>query len=82
MSRYLCGIFSDILIFKFCGCYAETEIVEAVAIYDFEGRSSQELSFKKDDVLILYSKRYPDWWDGAHNGKEGLIPDKYIRLKR
>jgi len=70
------------LIFKFCGCYAETEIVEAVAIYDFEGRSSQELSFKKDDVLILYSKRYPDWWDGAHNGKEGLIPDKYIRLKR
>ena len=29
---------------------------EAVAIFDYQGASEKEISFKKDDKLILYSK--------------------------
>ena len=29
---------------------------EAVAIFDYQGASEKEISFKKDDTLILYSK--------------------------
>ncbi|XP_013412995.1 SLIT-ROBO Rho GTPase-activating protein 1 isoform X3 [Lingula anatina] len=58
----------------------EPEVTEAVALYDFEGRTGRELSFKKGDQLLLYSQVSSDWWDGYFNGKEGLIPDKYIKI--
>ena len=60
----------------------ESEVIEAIAAYDFDGRGGRELSFKKGQTLLLYSQVSPDWWDGAYDGKEGLIPDKYIELKR
>lgn len=60
----------------------ESEIIEAVAVYDFEGRTARELSFKTGEMLLLYHRKSEEWWDGACNGKEGLIPDQYIQLKR
>ncbi|KAJ8302227.1 hypothetical protein KUTeg_021214 [Tegillarca granosa] len=59
----------------------DAEIFEAIALYDFEGRTERELSFKKGDSLLLYNQMSKDWWEGCSNGKEGLIPDKYISLK-
>ncbi|XP_069141663.1 SLIT-ROBO Rho GTPase-activating protein 1-like isoform X3 [Argopecten irradians] len=59
----------------------DAEIFEAVALFDFTGRTERELSFKKGDNLIIYNKMSTDWWEGCFNGKEGLIPDKYISLK-
>jgi len=56
--------------------------MEAVAGFDYEGRSERELSFKKGDTLLLYTQASDDWWEGAHQGKEGLIPDKYVHIKR
>jgi len=55
---------------------------EATAAFDFEGRSEKELTFKKGDTLILYKQISADWWEGAHKGQEGIIPDKYIHIKR
>ncbi|KAG0714980.1 Rho GTPase-activating protein 4 [Chionoecetes opilio] len=44
-------------------------------------RSERELSFNKGDVLVLHSQVSSDWWRGSFQGKQGLIPDKYILLK-
>lgn len=59
----------------------ESEILEAIAQFDFMARSERELSFNKGDVLVLHSQVSSDWWRGSFQGKQGLIPDKYILLK-
>lgn len=59
----------------------ETEVMEAVAQFDFNARSQRELSFKKGDTLMLHNQVSNDWWKGSFLGKDGLIPDKYILLK-
>lgn len=61
---------------------SETEVIEAVAQYDFTGRTERELSFKKGDILVVFNQVSSDWWEGAFNGREGLIPDKYIQLRQ
>ncbi|XP_071054634.1 SLIT-ROBO Rho GTPase-activating protein 1-like isoform X2 [Onthophagus taurus] len=59
----------------------DSECMEATAQFDFQARSDRELSFKKGDTVTLYSQISNDWWRGAVNGNQGLIPDKYISLK-
>ncbi|XP_042870971.1 SLIT-ROBO Rho GTPase-activating protein 1-like isoform X4 [Penaeus japonicus] len=61
--------------------FGKSEILEAIAQFDFIARSERELSFCKGDVLVLHSQVSGDWWKGSFQGKHGLIPDKYILLK-
>uniref|UniRef100_A0A667Y5C9 SLIT-ROBO Rho GTPase-activating protein 1 n=1 Tax=Myripristis murdjan TaxID=586833 RepID=A0A667Y5C9_9TELE len=56
----------------------EGEPIEAIAKFDYVGRSSRELSFKKGASLLLYSRASDDWWEGRHNGIDGLVPHQYI----
>ncbi|XP_051789598.1 SLIT-ROBO Rho GTPase-activating protein 3 isoform X2 [Erpetoichthys calabaricus] len=58
----------------------EMDNPEVVAQFDYTGRSPQELTFKKGDVLILHSKASDDWWRGELGGCKGLIPHKYISV--
>ncbi|XDV46011.1 hypothetical protein PO909_013995 [Leuciscus waleckii] len=55
--------------------------LQGVALFDYTGRSSAELSFKHGDRFILYSKASSDWWRGEVNGTKGLIPNKYISVQ-
>lgn len=65
-----------------CFCYSiDTEVYEATALYDFKGRTDRELSFKKGDTLVLYTKASTEWWEGAFAGNEGLIPSNYVAIK-
>uniref|UniRef100_A0A8C4IB09 SLIT-ROBO Rho GTPase-activating protein 1 n=1 Tax=Dicentrarchus labrax TaxID=13489 RepID=A0A8C4IB09_DICLA len=65
-------------------CMAESghskkvEQIEAIAKFDYVGRSPRELSFKKGASLLLYLRASQDWWEGRHNGVDGLIPHQYI----
>ncbi|XP_071454526.1 SLIT-ROBO Rho GTPase-activating protein 1-like isoform X2 [Hetaerina americana] len=59
----------------------ETETLEATAQFDFLARSDRELSLKKGENIILFNQVSGDWWRGSVNGREGLVPDKYILLK-
>lgn len=64
-----------------CLCFssfAEVEQIEAIAKFDYVGRSPRELSFKKGASLLLYHRASEDWWEGRHNGVDGLIPHQYI----
>uniref|UniRef100_A0A6I8PE34 Rho GTPase activating protein 4 n=1 Tax=Ornithorhynchus anatinus TaxID=9258 RepID=A0A6I8PE34_ORNAN len=56
------------------------EVVEATARFDYVGRTAQELSFQRGDVLQLHLKASGDWWRGERAGVHGLIPHKYITL--
>ncbi|KAM7005595.1 SLIT-ROBO Rho GTPase-activating protein 3-like isoform 2-T2 [Tautogolabrus adspersus] len=56
----------------------ELEQIEAIAKFDYIGRSPRELSFKKGASLLLYLRASEDWWEGRHNGVDGLIPHQYI----
>ncbi|XP_034022500.1 SLIT-ROBO Rho GTPase-activating protein 3 isoform X2 [Thalassophryne amazonica] len=56
----------------------EIEQIEAIAKFDYVGRSPRELSFKKGASLLLYHRASEDWWEGRHNGVDGLIPHQYI----
>uniref|UniRef100_A0A3P9ADT5 SLIT-ROBO Rho GTPase activating protein 1a n=1 Tax=Esox lucius TaxID=8010 RepID=A0A3P9ADT5_ESOLU len=57
---------------------AEGEPIEAIAKFDYMGRSARELSFKKGASLLLYQRASEDWWEGRHNGIDGLVPHQYI----
>ncbi|XP_068940137.1 SLIT-ROBO Rho GTPase-activating protein 3 isoform X5 [Petaurus breviceps papuanus] len=56
----------------------DVEQIEAIAKFDYVGRSPRELSFKKGASLLLYHRASEDWWEGRHNGVDGLIPHQYI----
>ncbi|XP_078802840.1 SLIT-ROBO Rho GTPase-activating protein 3-like isoform X3 [Oryzias latipes] len=56
----------------------EMEPIEAIAKFDYVGRSQRELSFKKGASLLLYMRASDDWWEGRHSGVDGLIPHQYI----
>ncbi|CAH0550335.1 unnamed protein product [Brassicogethes aeneus] len=64
-----------------CPSEDDSDIIEAMVQYDFTARSAREVSLKKGDAVILYAQVSNDWWRGAANGQDGLIPDKYISLK-
>lgn len=53
---------------------------EAIALYDYRGRSDKELSFKKGDWLSIKGQLSADWWQGslANQPKDAYNPDKYI----
>uniref|UniRef100_A0A7N5JLK0 Rho GTPase activating protein 4 n=1 Tax=Ailuropoda melanoleuca TaxID=9646 RepID=A0A7N5JLK0_AILME len=55
-------------------------VVEAVACFAYTGRTAQELSFQRGDVLRLHERASGDWWRGECAGAWGLIPHKYITL--
>ena len=55
--------------------------MEAVARFDYVGRSGRELSFKKGASLQLFQRASHDWWEGRLNGSHGLVPHQYIVLK-
>ncbi|XP_070697509.1 SLIT-ROBO Rho GTPase-activating protein 2 isoform X2 [Pempheris klunzingeri] len=59
----------------------ESDPIEAVARFDYSGRTSRELSFKKGASLLLYQRASDDWWEGRHNGVDGLVPHQYIMVQ-
>ena len=79
-SLYIIIHLSVIYTFSFV-YFTDTEVYEAVALYDFKGRTERELSFKKGDNLLLYTKASAEWWEGAFAGKEGLVPSNYVAIK-
>jgi SLIT-ROBO Rho GTPase activating protein len=68
----------------------DTYVTEAIALYDYIGRSEKELSFKKGSILAIRGQLSTDWWQGSlvpsganssnFTPRVGYIPDKYIAL--
>ena len=56
---------------------------EARAIYDYEARASDELSFKRHDVITVLGRDEEDegWYRGVLNGRTGLFPNNYVQFQ-
>lgn len=54
-------------------------VEKAIAIYDCKGEHSNELSFKKGDVIIIHEKK-EGWWVGDLRGCIGEFPSNYVEL--
>ena len=55
----------------------------ARAIYDYEARASDELSFKRHDIIQVLGQDEEDegWYRGALGDKEGLFPNNYVQFQ-
>ncbi|TPX62398.1 hypothetical protein PhCBS80983_g00583 [Powellomyces hirtus] len=55
----------------------------AVALYDFAGERSDDLSFRKGDIITIVKKtpNQNDWWTGKCSGREGSFPANYVALQ-
>ncbi|XP_064154059.1 SLIT-ROBO Rho GTPase-activating protein 2-like isoform X1 [Anguilla rostrata] len=60
---------------------SDSDPVEAVARFDYSGRSNRELSFQKGAPLLLFHRASDDWWEGRHNGVDGLVPHQYVKVQ-
>jgi SLIT-ROBO Rho GTPase activating protein len=63
--------------------HLEMELMEAVALFDYTGRTNKELSFKKNQLIFIYKKMNHEWWLGniAGGNRSGFVPDGYIKFK-
>lgn len=52
----------------------------AKALLDFECQDSNELGFKKNDILKILSMTDEHCWIGELNGKHGWFPAKFVQL--
>ncbi|PVV04863.1 hypothetical protein BB560_000623 [Smittium megazygosporum] len=53
----------------------------ATALYDFQGRSSEELTFKAGDrIKILNPDDISDWISGSVGNSKGVLPRNYLRI--
>lgn len=57
---------------------AQTVIKRVRAMYDLTATESDELSFKKGDVITVVEQVYRDWWRGNIRGKVGIFPLNYV----
>ena len=54
------------------------------ALYDYEARTTEELTIKEGMILLITDDSDPDWWDATlrvdsfEEGESGLVPVVYI----
>lgn len=59
---------------------ATKHVEKVIAKYDFDGNDSDDLPFKKNDILVVVSKDEEHWWTARNSaGKVGSIPVPYIQ---
>ena len=52
----------------------------ARALYNFQGQTARELSFKKGDVIYIRREIDKNWFEGEHNAMIGLLPANYVEV--
>ncbi|XP_017037094.1 uncharacterized protein CAP isoform X14 [Drosophila kikkawai] len=52
----------------------------ARALFNFQGQSSKELSFRKGDTIYIRRQIDANWYEGEHNAMIGLLPASYVEI--
>ncbi|XP_044737587.1 E3 ubiquitin-protein ligase SH3RF3 isoform X2 [Chrysoperla carnea] len=50
------------------------------ALYDYVSTESDDLSFKKGDIILLRKRMDMHWYLGECNGKHGLFPSAFVQV--
>ena len=55
-------------------------VLTYIALYDYEARTAEDLSFRKGDRLQVINNQDGDWWQARSlaSGREGYIPSNYV----
>lgn len=63
-----------------CGRNTEGAVKLFVALYDYQARTDEDLSFRKAEVLEILNDTQGDWWYARSRTTrlEGYIPSNYI----
>ncbi|XP_077623709.1 hematopoietic lineage cell-specific protein [Crocuta crocuta] len=56
------------------------ERISAIALYDYQGEGSDEISFDPDDIITDIEMVDEGWWRGRCHGHFGLFPANYVKL--
>ncbi|RAL67043.1 hypothetical protein DID88_007823 [Monilinia fructigena] len=56
---------------------------EAVAQFTFDADQPGDLGFKKGDIITVTKKTESneDWWTGTLNGRSGIFPSNYVKMR-
>ena len=59
--------------------YPETQVLVVVfptvkALYDYEARGPEELSFTQGELVVVTNKDTSGWWAATLKGEKGVIP--------
>lgn len=60
------------------GLYGNQEMFTVQALYDFEARNHEELSFPQGGMIIITKDIDDDWYEGSFDGRTGLFPKSYV----
>ncbi|XP_039148485.1 uncharacterized protein LOC6733843 isoform X16 [Drosophila simulans] len=52
----------------------------ARALFNFQGQTSKELSFRKGDTIYIRRQIDANWYEGEHNAMIGLLPASYVEI--
>jgi len=53
----------------------------ARAIFDFQGETPRDLSFRKDETIRILDRPYEQWWLGeTPDGRQGFFPSNFVEL--
>ncbi|KAF7861866.1 hypothetical protein EAF04_007748 [Stromatinia cepivora] len=68
---------------KFQSKAASLRSNEAVAQFTFDADQPGDLGFKKGDVITVTKKTdsNEDWWTGTINGRSGIFPSNYVKMR-
>jgi hypothetical protein len=55
--------------------------VRAYVLHDFAPENPQDLPMKKDEVIVVVARPFPDWWEGESldGRRRGLFPANFVR---
>lgn len=55
----------------------------AQTLYNFKGEMNCDLEFRKGQVIqvIMRTETQNDWWEGKLEGRVGIFPANYVKLK-
>jgi myosin-1 len=51
----------------------------ARALYDYQGQTADELSFREGDMITVLKKDPGGWWEGELQGRRGWLPANYVQ---
>jgi actin cytoskeleton-regulatory complex protein PAN1 len=55
-------------------------LVNATALYTYEGANSDELPFAEGDELTIVEHSDTDWWKAEQSGVIFIVPAAYLQL--
>ncbi|KAF5906464.1 SH3 domain-containing kinase-binding protein 1-like isoform X2, partial [Clarias magur] len=58
-----------------------TETSQAVVEFDYQAQHDDELTIAVGDIISNIRKDEGGWWEGEVDGRRGLFPDNFVRLR-